>query len=375
MSLVSFVKSSQTVLCILLNLETTQKLNDSQVKKRMLDESLDPPATANNEENVEEAGSESGAATYKPYSRDMPTYLKVLVGVGIGCAIYSFIFMIFGFAIPYGRFKAAEDFSYVGAYYVSPHVAVPIMHWVNWLAAIGIGALFIITPYGFNTVLVTAVFVLAAWLSTWILGMVWLFTLGDTGLKYETLPFSKFNESYYLVPEILPQYELFVEGSVKGSKYSYPCRGPSFFISAERWNEIKQMKMPLDEDLLSRSAFRIETSIVLTTDAAGDELLQNVSKTMRDCLGNPSKLKYAGVTIRGTIPGLNTNVVVTRDGKRPAVVNKVQCVFAGIFGGAAAYQYNVARALPVVSLTIQGEVILNASTAEGLTCDYGVCED
>ena len=92
----------------------------------MLDETLDPPATANDEENVEEAGFESEAATYKPYSRDIPTYLKVLVGVGIGCAIYSFLFMIFGFAIPYGRFKATEDFSYVGAYYVSANVAVPM---------------------------------------------------------------------------------------------------------------------------------------------------------------------------------------------------------------------------------------------------------
>lgn len=361
--------------CILLNLETTQKLNDYQVKKRMLDETLDPPATANDDENVEEAASESGAATYKPYSRDMPTYLKVLVCVGIGCMIYSFIFMIFGFAIPYGRFKSAEDFSYVGAYYVSPNVAVPIMHWVNWLAAIGIGAAFIVTPYGFNAIALTLVFAGAPWISTWIFGMVWLFTLGDTGLKYEILPFNEFNESYYLVPEILPQYELLLEGEVKGSKYSHSCRGPSFFISAEKWKDVKQMKMPLDEYVLSRSAFRIETNIVLKTDSDGDDLLRNVSKTMRDCLGNPSNLKFAGVTIRGRIPGLNTNVVVTRDGKRPGVVNKVQCVFAGIFGAAAAYQYNVARALPVLSLTIQGEVTLNASSAEGLTCDYGVCED
>ena len=129
--------------------------------------------------------------------------------------------------------------------------------------------------------------------------------------------------------------------------------------------------MPLTKEIVGDGAFRVETTVKMTTDASGDEYLKGLKEQMLKCVAD-DRLIDPAVVVTGIIPGYDRNAIVTNSGKTPGVVSRHDAIAAGIFGCGLSYLYNVGAEVPVLRYSISKEVALNES--ETFTCeDIGKC--
>lgn len=197
----------------------------------------------------------------------------------------------------------------------------------------------------------------------------------DQGLGYQTVALSAFNESYNLALEKAPYFEMQVEGQLDRGRRSGPCWSETFRVRAENWNTVDR-PIPLTDEIIHKSPFRVETTINLHLAEKEEELINELKKEMLACQTRTDIKKGSLKTIvRGYIPDYDRNVIVTENGKRPSVINKPQSQFAVAFAVGTAYLYNVGRVVPVLDWTIDvNNVELNRTAVEGFNCEMiGQC--
>ena len=75
--------------------------------------------------------------------------------------------------------------------------------------------------------------------------------------------------------------------------------------------------MPLTKEIVGDGAFRVETTVKMTTDASGDEYLKGLKEQMLNCVAD-DRLIDPAVVVTGIIPG-TTGMQLSRTAAKPRV--------------------------------------------------------
>ena len=301
---------------------------------------------------------------------DTPRCIKIQMGIGIGIVAFCSIVVIFSTAIPAGRFNSAKTFPDLDTYRVDPGPVIISTHCLAWLLGIGIGIGLILAPFGLLATLLVSVISGSLGLVDYLANLAWYFSYTEWKMDYQTYPLSGFLESNRAAITAIPVYDLYVDAKYYTYKRNRPCRSKHIYVSVVDANSSEEL-VPLTKEIVGDGAFRVETTVKMTTDASGDEYLKGLKEQMLKCVAD-DRLIDPAVVVTGIIPGYDRNAIVTNSGKTPGVVSRHDAIAAGIFGCGLSYLYNVGAEVPVLRYSISKEVALNES--ETFTCeDIGKC--
>ena len=220
-------------------------------------------------------------------------------------------------------------------------------------------------------------FCFSSWWSAFIVHVCLYLLYDDQALKYQTVTLAAFNESYNLALGKAPYFEIHVEGKLDRGRREANCWTETLLVRAKDW-KTDERPIPLTDEIIHKSPFRVETTINLHLDEQGKTLLTELTNKMLDCQTRQDIKKGSLKTIvEGYIPDYDRNVIVTESGKRPSVINKAQSQFAVAFAVGTAYIYNVGRVVPVLDWTMDvNNVALNETAVKEFTCEMiGQCQN
>ena len=289
----------------------------------------------------------------------------VQIYCGIALICYFGVVGILSFSIPCGRYNAAKE---DGFEYEGPSAAMIAFHWLCYLSGVigGLGLMFTVENFipFFILVLLGGIGLLSMWLVYMVVFYVleWLVIF-----NYDVISIAQFRAMNKMALSATPAYEIYASGERKRFKSSYPCETPKEYINVTV-NDASTEMIWLDESNIGNRAFRVRTTIAMIADEKDRLFVEAARNTVDNCARRIDRVSKVVAHADGFIDGFNREVIVTKDGKKPASMNKAAGGVAGFFSFGIVYLYDLGRTIPILPYTIEKNVSI-VPGAQEVTCD------
>ena len=190
-------------------------------------------------------------------------------------------------------------------------------------------------------------------LFSWIVSLVYFFQSDHYEQDYTVMSLDTFNEmaDWALNDSLLPRYEIYGYGNNSGSrKRRYRCKTRPVYVPTNYSRDVTE-PLVLTPDVIGDAGAHVVTTIDLRLRSGGDQLQRALDAAIA-CVDRTNVNDGFKMSLLGDIPGYQRRVIVTKDGKKPSVINKHAARAAAVFGPAILYSYDVSRALPHIQYTI-----------------------
>ena len=300
--------------------------------------------------------------------REHEDMVQIYCGIALIC--YFGVAGILSFSIPCGRYNAAKE---AGLEYEGPGASMIALHWLFYLSGVvgGLGLMF--TVQNFAPFMILVLIGSIGLFSMWLVYMILFYLLEWLVIfDYDVISIAQFRAMNEMALKATPAYEIYASGWRKAFKTAYPCETRKEYINVTV-NEASTDMIWLDESNIGNRAFRVRTTIAMIANETDRLIVETARNTVDDCARKLDRVSKVVAHADGFIDGFNREVIVTKDGKKPASMNKAAGGVAGFFSFGIVYLYDLGRTIPILPYTIEKNVSIVPDPPQ-LTCeDFPSC--
>lgn len=288
---------------------------------------------------------------------------------GIPILIWSFVIGVLTFAIPAGRYASDDRPGET----IAPTDIMIALHWMFVFGGVLLGVGFAVFWFGgcmlAGFLSITCLYWVVCW-GTYI-GVFYSASIWTDNLKSVSL--AEFKEMYSNAVNATAKdltYRIEMRSRKRARKGSRVCYTAPIVLQIKDGTEILDASEDIDWSAFNDGVFLMKTSVNFYTDETSTLKLANWRSVFGKCL-QASTTGDPVINMMPTVANLQTNVLVTSDGKIPTAIKRGAGGVAAFFGAGIVWLYDFARIVRVSRVTINKHVTLDI---ESMNYDYS-CTD